>query len=373
MGPNALQRLLKSIEQFYPHVPVVIEDTGGNLSAGRNRAIGRAKTPYVMICEEDFEFTPKADLKALCSVLDHDAEIGGACGFVEQMKSGKNWYWQANMRRFRGTIEYSRPDDHRVTDDGIAYSICDLLPNAGVWRREVFDGCPWDEELEIQEHREWYWRLKTQERWRCAYVPSVSIQHHCDRPEGYREFRNRGQFGKLAEEKIGAKLGTFTGYPPVGDRPNIVVLGIGHANTSITTRQLFTLGWNAGDADAKFSESVSIREINERYLSGHGFDAEAAQHALSAIPQPWAIKDPRFSRGCFRQWLPAFTQYRPLLLYLTKSHDELIASYARRGYVVTRKRLEQMEADCQTIYDTWPWARVSVSAETIADAIRLFR
>jgi hypothetical protein len=73
-------------------------------------------------------------------------------------------------------------------------------------------------------------------------------------------------------------------------RPNIVVLGVGNSGTTIVTKMLHALGWQAADADETFGESVRLREINE---SG---DFSGAAEYLAGLPQSWAIKDPRFVR-----------------------------------------------------------------------------
>ncbi len=114
------------------------------------------------------------------------------------------------------------------------------------------------------------------------------------------------------------------------ERPNIVVLGVGHSNTSITTRQLFALGWNAGDADAEFAESVSVRDINLQIAKTGEFSLREAREALAALPKPWAVKDPRFCKT-LQLWLPALAPYEPLLLWVRKDLDVVRDSYRRRG------------------------------------------
>lgn len=74
--------------------------------------------------------------------------------------------------------------------------------------------------------------------------------HHRDRPADYRPHRER-KFTQLVRRKTG--LAFMIDGPQFAEtevqRPNIVVLGVGHANTSITTQQVHALGWHAGDAD----------------------------------------------------------------------------------------------------------------------------
>lgn len=367
--PDALRRCLASLSRVYPDVRIVLQETGGNLSWGRNRAIEQVETPYLMIAEDDYEFDDRAYLPTLIDVLESDPEVAGASGFIRQQKQTHSWYWWSNLRRFRGRLVYSRPNEERITPSGVPYLLADLLPNAGVWRREVFAACPWDEEIPIHgEHREWFWRFKQLEQWRCAGVPSVSVKHWQDRPPDYQAIRNRPQFRPVAETKIGAVLGEFRGHPPLnGRRPNVVVLGLGHANTTITTRQLGALGWNLGDADQEYAESVSVRAVNEQW------DQDAAIEALAALPQPWAVKDPRFSRGMLHRWLPLLLPYRPLLLWMTKDLADVIASYERREHERPMVAdLPRWLAYCEDQFIRWPWAKLRIDASQVAESCRLF-
>lgn len=373
--PEALSKCLASLDQFWPNVPRVIQDTQGNLSRGRNLAIARAATPYVMICEEDFVFGNGYNLAALVEILDTNQIIGGASGSVVEAKSGRRWNWYANLRRFRGSLQYEQPTDWRTTSNGVRYAVCDLLPNAGVWRRSVFASCPWDEELEVNEHHEWFWRLHQHGQWRCAYVPSMAIKHTHDRPnQDYNRMRRRPEFKKLAERKMGASFGFFRGFPTInGERSSVVVLGIGHANTTIVTRLLHALGWKAGDADENFAESVSVRAINQRWERTKRFDHHKARTTLSKLPQPWAVKDPRFARGALLHWLPEFAPYRPVLLWIRKDLAVVLESYRRRGERTTPEELQQQDEFCADQFRTWPWGKLELTAEAIEEAVKLWR
>ena len=82
LRPQSLQRLRESIRRFYPDLPVVVEDTGSNLSRGRNRLARLVATPLLLLCEDDFEFDERTRVDRLFDVLDHDPEIEGVGGEV---------------------------------------------------------------------------------------------------------------------------------------------------------------------------------------------------------------------------------------------------------------------------------------------------
>lgn len=154
-------------------------------------------------------------------------------------------------------------------------------------------------------------------------------------------------------------------------RPNVILFGIGHSGTSIATKMLHALGWCDGDADQEFAESVSIREVNEAALHGH-LNEEAASKALKSLPQPWALKDPRFVHT-IEYWYPLFTDYEPVLVWLFRNPDSIAASYRRRNEQL-RFGLSVNES-CELAGQTfaqWPWMKLLVTYENLRDAVRLF-
>ena len=89
--------LLKSIQKYYPEIPIIILDDSRNnyknevmnkfsklnieyivtefdigLSEGRNRILRKVKTKYFLLCDDDFEFDERTKLKQL---LEHVRDI----------------------------------------------------------------------------------------------------------------------------------------------------------------------------------------------------------------------------------------------------------------------------------------------------------
>ena len=391
--PAALARLLASLNRYWPELRVEVEDTGGNLSAGRNRLVERCGTPFALILEDDFEFTGETHLEPLLAILKSDCEIAGAGGSV--VEHGRLRYWCHNFDCFRGAanmvpswyepmilsqVPSSKLDVARsmfeIQSSHLVYRPCHALLNFGIFRRSVLRQHPWDEDLPINgEHREWFYRLWRGGRWRFAWTCSSRILHHRDRPAGYETDRGR-TFLHLAEAKHGLRFAAPESRKRKEEsgRKNIVVLGMGHANTSITTRQLAALCWNLGDADEEFAESVRIRAANQRLLKSEIINLRSEMDAaLAALPEPWAIKDPRFVDTLHR-WRDALAPYQPLLLWVTKETLQVVESYQRRG-----KNLAQaaaIVADKQTKaaaqYHAWPWSKLQVDAAQVRAAVKLF-
>ena len=118
--------------------------------------------------------------------------------------------------------------------------------------------------------------------------------------------------------------------PIVADaQANVLVVGVGHSGTSVVTRMLAALGWQAADADEEFAECVPMREAND-YALLHGQLPESAREYAGRLfaRRPWVAKDPRLC-VTLPLWWPLFRS-EPVVLHLEKSRDEVEESYLRR-------------------------------------------
>jgi len=155
------------------------------------------------------------------------------------------------------------------------------------------------------------------------------------------------------------------------ERPNVLVWGVGGSNTSITARQVAALGWNLGDADAQFAESVSVRDYNRGPVRRGQLERAEALAILRALPEPWVLKEPQLL-STIDQWLGVLAEFRPLLLWICKPAEQLAETYRRRGAELElpaiRRRIERAEA----VYRRWPWAKLRLAAADVARAVELF-
>jgi hypothetical protein len=158
-------------------------------------------------------------------------------------------------------------------------------------------------------------------------------------------------------------------------RPNVLVYGIGHSGTTILTRMLGLLGWNLGDADEEFAESVSIRALNQKLLRTTAVRDELF-NGLRALPEPWAVKDPRFFRTLDR-WLSAFGELErpPLLVWIRRNEADVIASYQKRGEPAcdTPEKYQLALVKAERNYRLWPFSKIEIDYEDIAAAVALFK
>ena len=155
-------------------------------------------------------------------------------------------------------------------------------------------------------------------------------------------------------------------------KPNVIVMGVGHSGTTILTRMLIALGWQANDADEEFAESVSVRKLNE-FAWRHGSLPGPAGEQISTMRTPWVLKDPRFCET-LSLWTPLLFEKKPTLIWITRDPNELEMSYKRRGEssIIRGKTREQNLRNAAKQYSEWPFAKIHVSLEKIKRAVSLF-
>lgn len=151
---------------------------------------------------------------------------------------------------------------------------------------------------------------------------------------------------------------------------NIVLLTVGCSNSTIAMKMLEQLGWNLGDADDQYAESVSVRRVNMNVMGDIGANIQQAQRAVATLPQPWALKDPRFA-DTMPWWKPVLRPYKPLLLWVTKDHEYVRASFKRR-FSLPAARADQRLESCEVIFDMWEFPKIKLDADQISAAVRLF-
>lgn len=416
--PWHLARLLASINQHYPSVRIVIADCSkaaptvpagvelirlpvdAGLSAMRNALVAKLQTAFLLLLEEDFVFTADTKIAPLLQILHFDGAVGCVAGSMRIIGTPGIQDYAIDLESFRGVLHghpASRPE--RFTPGGMAYQYADKVLNFALYRREMLEHFDWSGLPKVGEHAAYFWRVKEGAQWRAAHTPASIIDHdYTGRSEVYKAGRSRAS--KLQKEWFAA-IGIPAGYhqdaglsgPMVRvNRPNIILLGVGHSGTTIATKMLETLGWNLGDANEEFAESVSVHALNEpvpmrewRIAAGAGhpdwkLDIRAAESALRKIPQPWCIKDPRWIYA-LPPWMKLLAEYKPFLFWLRRDSAAVAASFVRRGELPTRGVDEPPQETiairlkaAQGIFDSWPpaWGKVAIDYESLAAAVRLF-
>lgn len=189
--PDKLLSLYESLRTFYPTMKVIIVDDSAapmtnawdehteyvfteydiGLSAGRNLGVEKVQTPYCLLLDDDFIFTQKTKLENFVKILD-DTEF--------QIVAGQVLDFGKKCIVFKGIM--SVENDTLVLDSykkgkKIGKLTCyDYVLNFFLAKTQVLRDHPWDPELKIREHEEFFWRLK-QNNVPITHTSSVSIAH----------------------------------------------------------------------------------------------------------------------------------------------------------------------------------------------------
>lgn len=160
-------------------------------------------------------------------------------------------------------------------------------------------------------------------------------------------------------------------------KPNILMLTIGRSGSTILTRMLRELGWNLPTDADEYAEPAWIREMNDRMIRGHVADYDERSAAISALPEPWVLKDPRFcwTLKHWREWLDGC-----LLLWLTRDLESIENSLRRAGwgqetasgYCSRGVPLPKIHNRCKNYFDQWQGPKLQISFEDLKSAVSLF-
>jgi len=396
--PELLSNLVQSILKRYPLAQIVVADNGRRharlpdrvkhlilpfdcgLSSARNALVDQLQTKYLLILEDDFLFTQETLIEPLLEVLESDETIGAVGGALRTVH-GRVSAYALDIEVFRETM-YVREATHRLyfTPSGVAYRLCDMIWNFALFRREMLEDHRWIDRLKVGEHCPYFHQVKLAGRWRIAACTATRIYHVPEhRSPDYLKYRRRAQAmfeGYLAEYGIKQyhRVLPYHFEDDATDKPPVLILGVGHSGTTILSKMLMQLGWSGGDADEEFGESVSIRKLNQVIEATGKLPKAKALELIHSMPKPWVLKDPRFVQT-LHHWLPLFQtlETKPLLLRIRRNRADMLNSYSRRRSPGDfQYRIDRQLVECQEQYDRWPWIRLSIDYELIANAVAQF-
>ncbi len=231
---HLLERFLESVRQYYPEIAIVVADNsfhpidwGGDeflrfreivcryaarpvllpfnsgVSATRNAAVAAAETPYVIVCEEDFQFTSRTKLEKMLRPIR--AGLADVVGGLEQYTNPANGWLQASVPPDKpATVQYAAdvdfigeaphrqlqfsPVDHesRTQLAGVVCRRADVIHNFYAAARSAYLQSPCDPALKVCEHLDHFLRLK-RDAARVYYTPEAIVEHHT--PDGLADQR----------------------------------------------------------------------------------------------------------------------------------------------------------------------------------------
>jgi len=245
--PQCLRRLLESIFRYYPDIKVVIADDSADpgktkrevvgswsgkkieclelpydvgLSAGRNWALAHVKTPYFVLCDDDFIFDRRTDLERMKRQLEERRKDLVAGMYFESFPIKTQGFVSRILEIFLGLlydlgIRFSLPfrrvtcgnfeyDKHsrktifvrRRLKPGVTIAV-DVAPNFFIAKTSIRNKVKWRPELKLAEHRIFFLDLKAK-GFKCLVNPDVGVNHVRDTGWGsrYRGLRYREELKK---------------------------------------------------------------------------------------------------------------------------------------------------------------------------------
>lgn len=221
---NKLLELVESIRKYYPELSIIIVDDSKiklehdwddctiykhvdydiGLAEGRNIAVREVKTPYTLLLDDDFYFTEDTKIETFLDILEkHDFDL--VAGDV--IDNG------TQTRIFRGDFQIKENKLYLKYKVGNLqkgqYPQFDFVINFFMARTELLLQSPWDKELKVREHEDFFVRLKKTKA-KITFTPKVSIFHYPDmeiqeKSDVYQQMRHERleHFHRLACEKIG--------------------------------------------------------------------------------------------------------------------------------------------------------------------------
>jgi hypothetical protein len=220
-----LERFLASVRRYYPQIDVVVADNSfrpadwrsdeflrfreivcrhaaravllpfdSGVSATRNAAVAAAETPYMIVCEEDFVFTPRTKLERMLRPIR--AGLADFVGGLEHYADPTNGWLRACVPADKpATVQYTAqveftgapprrqlqflPVDHesRAELAGVVCRRADLIHNFYAANRAVYLKSPCDPAIKVNEHLDHFLRLK-RDGARVYYTPEAVVDHH---------------------------------------------------------------------------------------------------------------------------------------------------------------------------------------------------
>lgn len=219
--PGAFFNCLESIRKYYPTIEVVVADCSEfamegfeqpntkfvrtppmcGVSKNRNLALEHIKTKYTVLVEDDFVFLPTSRLEVLkamserygVQVVGGPLTTTGSDGNLAHDILEGTW----DVEQKTNTLKLSRKS-HQTFNDG--FSLVDFTSNFFLFDTQAIRlAGGWRDELHIQEHFEFFVRMKNKGI-KVGYVQFCDVYHKHVNHFNYDKYRNNEQLKQHCEK-----------------------------------------------------------------------------------------------------------------------------------------------------------------------------
>lgn len=256
--PLAAKRLIDSVRQRYPAMPIYVGDQSkptpamqafyedravharyfpfdSGVSYCRTELVKEITTDYVLFGDDDFVFTEHSQFDVSRQILQENQHIGLVGGSLVETRDMPDGRCIQSFRRFEKKIyldEESRlllsiPIDHLPPEIGQSgdqkFYYCDMTLDWALCRRDLFSDprVLWDPQFKSNgEHENFFLQLKKYSPYRVAYYPGMQCshqplgdansEHQRERQEGWRRFG--AKWNVTAHLELGVGLHYFDDY-----------------------------------------------------------------------------------------------------------------------------------------------------------------
>lgn len=223
LRPHLLMRCVRSIRATYRDVPILVVDDGdlhegyekqladknvkllrlpydSGLSAGRNAGVKEIETPFTVVVDDDMVIARRARVPDMLRLLEH-ADV--VCGAMRQNNSILRWEGHYEFTD-DGGLKLNPYEGGFDAVSGIRSAEVDFALNILAARTEFLAEHPWDEQLKVAEHTDWFLSLRKAKA-RVLFAPDCVFDHKPQKDKQYREMRRRPEFRLRFFHKYGFK------------------------------------------------------------------------------------------------------------------------------------------------------------------------
>lgn len=161
------------------------------LSYARNFLVQKAHEAgcnYIFLTADSYEFKDY-DFTTIIEFLESNKD-NGIIGFVELNKPDPNWKFDLELVP-NECFKLIRPRRQIVEFKNLKFQPCDVTQNFFLAKTKTLLDCPWDNELKLTEHEDFFWRLKTETSYKVYFNDSIKCVYINEKPQEYNNKRRR--------------------------------------------------------------------------------------------------------------------------------------------------------------------------------------
>lgn len=219
---DALQLFLESVPEYVETVYVADNGAGHDrapyervwpfelevLKLPHDCGIGKCRAaitdacsePYLWVGDCDMEITRSDDLKLLRRVLEANPRLGGISGWLIEGRAIRSG---ARNLVVHGETAVKEAAALTVESGAVPFTRTDFIPQAGLFRTEIYDDYCYDPDVRSSEHFDFFYAHKQLDEWDFASTPAVTTVHNRNIDREYRRSDRGGNhvdIGILADK-----------------------------------------------------------------------------------------------------------------------------------------------------------------------------